>query len=690
MLHLITPNSYQLILFITFVVFTLLIASVLFYFYVQHTKTILYDDISKQANVKFESQQQRLDEIIEHAHRHLTTIADDTHFKRFVDDKENRDEYRKIARIISSFLRSGHDLDMIRYIENTGDELIRIDRLPNGEIIVEENLQNKRNRYYFQEAMQLNKGEFYVSDFDLNVENEKIEVPYVPTIRIAVPVFSKNSRKGVLIVNLRADDVFKPRLFKDLFDLYIVDQNGYFLLHPESEKSWSGILETGHRYPGLTLGSITLDEVQKFDHVYAYLLTGTRSPIYLMAKAKEEILTLNRNEIRKNVTKVLFIVLLFSVTTALIVSSVLSKIYRTLQERNLQLQEALDILDEHIIYSETDLQGNITAASTAFAKISGYSKEELIGRPHSIIRHPENPPELYESMWNTISAGKTWQCEMKNFSKEGETYYVYTTVKPKYDLKGNHIGYISVRFDTTPNKEIQSHKERLVYQSRHAIMGEMISIIAHQWKQPLNHLSAEIYSLYKEAHAAAQENRKIDAHFESSEKLLMHLSDLITTFKRFFEPQNAKQDFPMAQAVESALKLVDPALAKQRVEVTTRNEAADEMIHGVENEISQAIVNIIQNALEEFERRKTVDPKIELKIHKVGKKIILQICDNAGGIDEESIPKLFNPYFTTKGEEGTGLGLYLVSLIVEDKLKGEITAENGRVGLCVTIRIPYS
>ncbi|MDX1296187.1 MAG: PAS domain S-box protein, partial [Sulfurimonadaceae bacterium] len=450
-----------------------------------------------------------------------------------------------------------------------------------------------------------------------------------------------------------------------------------------------GILGTGHRYPGLKLGPVSLEELKQFDHLHAYRLTGTRSPVFLLAKAKDEILLAHRSEIRKNVTKVLFIVLLFSVTTALIVSSILARVYHALQEKNLQLNDALSILDEHIIYSEADLQGRITVASEAFAKISGYSKEELIGKTHSIVRHPENPIEIYDSLWKAIKVGKTWQREMKNMTKEGDTYYVYTTIKPKYDLEGNHVGFISVRIDTTPNKELQSHKQRLVYQSRHAIMGEMISVIAHQWKQPLNHLSAEIYSLYKEAHAAAKDNKLIDAHYDNSEKLLMHLSDLITTFKRFFEPQTKKADISIDKIIKSVLNLVDPALAKHNVEVKIVNDAQDDMLRCVENEISQAIVNIIHNALEEFERRKIDDPMIELKTRNEGEMLVLQICDNAGGIDEESLPKLFNPYFTTKGEEGTGLGLYLVSLIVEDKLNGEITAKNGRMGLCITIKLPH-
>lgn len=119
------------------------------------------------------------------------------------------------------------------------------------------------------------------------------------------------------------------------------------------------------------------------------------------------------------------------------------------------IQEYNEILDNYIITSQTDLKGVITHASNAFCKISGYTKEELIGQRHSIIRHPDMPNSLYRELWQTILSGRTWEGEMKNLTKEGGAYWVMSHISPKHDDEGNIIGFTAIRQDITDKKRIE-------------------------------------------------------------------------------------------------------------------------------------------------------------------------------------------------------------------------------------------
>ncbi|MFZ2890693.1 diguanylate cyclase, partial [Sulfuricurvum sp.] len=119
-----------------------------------------------------------------------------------------------------------------------------------------------------------------------------------------------------------------------------------------------------------------------------------------------------------------------------------------------QLREYINIIDHYVITSQTDINGIITYASDAFCKISGYAREELIGKNHRIIRHPDMPVEFFEDLWNTISTGKIWTGEIKNRKADGGYYWVDTTISPNIE-NGKIVGYTAVRHDITNQKLIE-------------------------------------------------------------------------------------------------------------------------------------------------------------------------------------------------------------------------------------------
>jgi len=127
-----------------------------------------------------------------------------------------------------------------------------------------------------------------------------------------------------------------------------------------------------------------------------------------------------------------------------------------LEDKNTQMQHLMEAFDQNIIASKTDLKGMITYASKAFSDICGYSQEELLGKPHNIVRHPDMPKEAFSTLWKDIKSGKSWEGEVKNHKKDGGFYWVYAVISPEYDKTGKHIGYSAIRHDITAQKEVEA------------------------------------------------------------------------------------------------------------------------------------------------------------------------------------------------------------------------------------------
>lgn len=136
---------------------------------------------------------------------------------------------------------------------------------------------------------------------------------------------------------------------------------------------------------------------------------------------------------------------------------------KMIQEQKNKLKKLLDIYDKNVIFSRTDLRGIITHASSAFCKISGYTKDELLGQPHSIVRHPDMPKSTFKKIWDKLEAKEKITIEIKNLRKDGSYYWVVADFEPEYDDLGNHIGYFAIREDITANKEIEELQKEVIF-----------------------------------------------------------------------------------------------------------------------------------------------------------------------------------------------------------------------------------
>jgi PAS domain S-box-containing protein len=237
-------------------------------------------------------------------------------------------------------------------------------------------------------------------------------------------------------------------------------------------------------------------------------------------------------------------------------------------------------------------------------------------------------------------------------------------------------------------EELRDKDQLLIQQSRLAAMGEMINNIAHQWRQPLNSIALIIQELPIMYKKGEFNEEYLNAMIDKAKNHVFNMSRTIEDFKSFFEPNREKLEFRVRDAVAKTLALVKGSFDVLHIEVEV-DEVGDMVIYGYANELSQVLVNIFLNSRDAFLDQKEEKSKIiKIRIFSRGDKIMITIADNAGGISEDVIDKIFEPYFTTKGPgKGTGIGLFMAKTIIERHMNGRLSAQNIKGGVEFIIEI---
>ncbi|MGB5792817.1 PAS domain S-box protein [Poseidonibacter sp.] len=377
-------------------------------------------------------------------------------------------------------------------------------------------------------------------------------------------------------------------------------------------------------------------------------------------------------------------------------------------DKTKELQKSIDIISNYVIYSRTDLKGIITYASNAFCKTSGFSRDELIGQPHNIVRHEDMPSSAFEEMWNTIKSGKIWKGEVKNKTKSGGFYWVDANISPEYDTKGNLIGYAGVRLNITSKKkieelnknlekrileEVEKNREKdkqLHEQAKMIQMGELIGNIAHQWRQPLSLISTSVsgLKLQKELNMLSD-----DEYYKTLDNIIsktQELSKTIDTFSSFIKEDNTKTLFILQEKVEQTINIISNTLENHKIKIVKNFDKEPFEIYARPYLVSQAVLNIITNSKDILIEKQIPNPVIKICIKRSKDKIKIIIEDNAGGIDANIIDKVFEPYFTTKHQsQGTGMGLHNSYNFIVKELQGIIYVKNSDIGAVFVINIPF-
>ena len=351
----------------------------------------------------------------------------------------------------------------------------------------------------------------------------------------------------------------------------------------------------------------------------------------------------------------------------------------------------------------TDTEGNIEYINSRFMELTAYSREELIGKNQRILKSGDTSPESYAKMWNTIKSGDTWRGFFHNRKKNGELYWEEASLSPIKNGDGVITHYIGLKEDITDKKaaeeklqktlsefadlnknldkkvieEVEKNREMdrvLIQQSRLAAMGEMIGNIAHQWRQPINALGIIIQNIGQAFDYNMLTKKYLDDTISRAMSVILYMSKTIDDFRNFFKQEKEKEAFSINDAVKKTISFVESSLKDHNIEIKFTPEK--EIIRfGYPNEYCQAIMNLMSNVKDVIIERKIPESSVIITLKEENGKSVLTVQDEAGGIAENIIDKIFDPYFTTK-EFGSGIGLYMSKVIIENNMGGKLTAFN--------------
>ncbi len=503
-------------------------------------------------------------------------------------------------------------------------------------------------------------------------------------------------------------------------------------------------------------------------------------------------------------------------------------IKKELDKTQKKLLQNNELFDKYLLVSETDLNGVITYVNDHYCNTTGYTKDELIGSTHSIIRDMETDKKTYELLWDTIKNNKIFSTKLKNKKKDGDPFWVDIHIVPTKIYNGDiEDGYRAIMYDITddvinesslinalinksslfefainssrdgfwdydlvsktfflsrrwkkrlgfseneeigyldyisliPSKNRFEHHlamqdimessdedsqsihfrvrypivtkngEKLVIddtgdiffdddknpiritgfhmdvteherqakmiesQNRISAMGEMMSNIAHQWRQPISAINNALTSLELEIELNELKQIESETFLDTSsriKKYITYLNNTIDDFRKLTSNEKEKTKFNLKNTLNEAFKIAESEYKRHHINFSINSDTDENIeIRGYERELKQVLINILNNAKDVCVERKIKNPSINTSIIDSINSVTIVIQDNAGGISEDIISKIFDPYFTTKHQSmGTGLGLNMSKKIIVEYFRGTLEVENKNNGAQFTIVLP--
>lgn len=373
-----------------------------------------------------------------------------------------------------------------------------------------------------------------------------------------------------------------------------------------------------------------------------------------------------------------FLVLLS--TLAILLAFLLWYIYRY-NRSVLFTQQYKHAIEESMIVSRTDKHGIITYVNPLFTKISGYTEEELLGQPHSIVRHPDTPDTVFKGMWHTLQRGRNWHGMLQNSTKNGESYFVKNLICPIVDENGEILEYLGLREDVT---EIEI--SRLRAQEAERIKSAFVANMSHEIRTPINGIVGFIHLLSRTVLDTTQ--RRYVSIVESSLEMLLHIVNDVLDFSKIEEGKIEIEWIQSApkRDLKSVFELFIPQAEIKKIDYQLI------MDDKIENclildilRIKQVLSNLISNAIKFTPEEGSVQVKITLieDSHTI-QKLEFSVRDTGIGIPKEKQGKIFEKFTqadasTTREYGGTGLGLSIAYAIV-DLMDGtlKIHSEEGK------------
>ncbi len=457
-------KNYRLLFSLYFLGFGILVALITSFINYSASVTNIEKRLQHMAVTESQSKREHITNYIDRAERLLFAITDNQLTRSYLlsPGDENR---QNLIQLLYALSMSSKDIMQLRYLDASGREVVRINRDKSSaslRVAPDDELQDKGQRYYFKAASKLGFDEVWHSNIDLNIENGQIEKPYRPTLRLATPLIIDNQFQGVVIVNLLFENEINFLTNNPDFLVYLVDKDGEIIHDPDTSGSWSRYLDNKQNMQDLfpeAVEGITSQDNYKVQGLYSFSMTdlfNNDEGLRIVFVARPEVMNSMKSTNMQAALLVAFTVLLVSVPLSWFISLIPSKLQSKLSSAYNKIHKNAVIIDKYVMLSTTDTQGNIKEVSSRFAEVTGYSSEQLIGKRHNLIRHPDTPPSTYEEMWGTILGTGVWEGEMKNRNKRGESYWIHSIINPNLNSASEIEGFTAVDQDITDKKRIEA------------------------------------------------------------------------------------------------------------------------------------------------------------------------------------------------------------------------------------------
>ncbi|MEI8354839.1 MAG: PAS domain-containing protein [Deltaproteobacteria bacterium] len=387
-----------------------------------------------------------------------------------------------------------------------------------------------------------------------------------------------------------------------------------------------------------------------------------------------------------------------------------------LKKKELQLEEAQQIA--HMGSWEYDLHKNRLSCSKELYRICDLTPggKRLTFKTVMRVVHPDDLNRVKIAIETAYQTQNHFSLFHRIVRSNGTSRILHSQGKIVVDVSGVPVRMIGTAQDVTSRKkteevlkskhralkefnqilerrvgeEVDKNREKdfiLIRQSRQAAMGEMIGNIAHQWRQPLTTISLLIQDLSENYCYGEFTQEYLDKTIDHAMQVIQSMSRTIDDFRNFFKPDNQKVSFLVAEAIRKTISFAGPGLMENNIQVVLETDGAL-FITGYPNEYAQALFSIVTNAKDALLEKRVEKPSIYIGLSSAHGKVLVTVADNAGGIPEEFIDKIFDPYFTTKKfGEAIGVGLYMAKTIIEKHMGGKLSARNISGGAKFSIEV---
>ncbi|MFT5726862.1 MAG: PAS domain S-box-containing protein [Desulforhopalus sp.] len=712
---------------------TLFLVTILLVIHLINEKKHRRIQLASEAVGYLEAEQRRVNDVLDSITSDLLTLAKSSDAAETI---ESGSPPNNLLENLLIFSRNKRVYDQIRYLDKTGQEIVRIN-YNNGKpaVVPIENLQNKAGRYYFKDVIKLGMGEIFISPFDLNIEHGKIEEPIKPMIRFGTPIFdNQGNKKGILLLNYLGAELisaFERKDSKYYEYLFVLNNNGYWLRGQNSDQEWGFMYEDKQEATFANIFPAAWKQIQnaefgQFDFNGGLITFTTVYPLQEAAifSSMTDIVIPSGNrrglleekqyfwkivhhvptETFRSIYKSHTINLLWLFATLSCVVAVISWIFATLMtKKRLNIIALMESEERFKALHNASMggisihdKGIILECNQGLVDITGYSRFELIGMNGLLLIAEKSKNDVMDK----ILSGYDKPYEAIGLRKSGEEYPVRLEAR-NIPYKNKTVRTVEFR-DITEKKLAEEESTMLEVQLQQAQKMEAIGTLAGGIAHDFNNILSAIYGYTQLAqmHIGNPEQQKesLDGVTQAANRARNLVKHILTFSRKGKQEKFQLSISSLAKEVVAMLRQTVPSTIDISHEISSSGT-----ILADPSQIHQVLMNLCTNAYHSMRKEggtlriRVIDKELEkAKILcgttvPPGKYTMICVSDSGAGMDDKTMKKIFEPFFTTKiVGEGTGLGLAVVHGIVADH-QGYILVDSKRgVGTTFRVYLPVS